>query len=183
MTAIYGQLRYRVRILEHVGDGADGTRYVGATAHYLPDGCNSHRERAVVVVGATLEYLAQVTDRPIADWLSDVVNLGDYRTLYEDQPDRISGLLPIYLLGDLIKRPPVHAAAVHAAVHLLVGHFNLASDLLAGPTPDWVVGELGDLDTLARLVVRQLLRLGRVPNPCRAAGRGHPSTQPQPMPG
>ena len=148
MTAIYGQLRYRVRVLEHVGDGvADGTRYVVATAHYLPDGRNPHRDRAAVVVGATLEYRAQVTDRPIADWLSDVVSLGDHRTLYEDRPDRISGLLPVYLLGDLIKRPPVHAAVVHAAVHLLVGHFDLASGLLAGPAPGWVVGDLGDLDS------------------------------------
>ena len=147
MTAIYGQLRYRVRLLEHVGDGAaDGARYVVATAHYLPDGYNPHRERAIVVVGATLEYRAQVTDEPVADWLSDVVNLGDYRTLYEDQPDCVFGLLPVYLLGDLIKRPSVHAAAVHAAVHLLVGHFGLASGLLAGPIADWVVGELGNLD-------------------------------------
>ena len=40
----------------------------------------------------------------------------------------------------------VHAAAVHAAVHLLVGCVGLASDLLAGPMPDWVVGVLGNLD-------------------------------------
>ena len=78
--------------------------------------------------------------------MSGVVNLGDYRTLYEDKPDCVFGLLPVYLLGDWIKRPPVHAAAVHAAVHLLVGHFDLVSDLLAGPIPDWVVGELGNLD-------------------------------------
>ncbi len=147
MTAIYGQLRSRLRLLEHVGDGsADGTRYVVATAHYLPDGRNPHRERAAVAVGATLEYRAQVTDRPIGDWLSDVVNLGNHSTLYEDQPDRTSGLLPVYSLGAMIKMPPVHAVAVHTAVHLLVGHFNLASNLPASPAPDWAVGELGNLD-------------------------------------
>ena len=64
MTAIYGQLRSRLRLLDHMSDGAaDGVRYVVATAHYLPDGRNPHRERAAVAVGATLEYRAQVTDR------------------------------------------------------------------------------------------------------------------------